>query len=213
MTGPPGAGNDDRLSIRTLVIASVASAAAALVTSRFWAPGTAFAAALTPVIISIVSELLHRPAEHVSRRRASRRAASPASIKPPTYEPPDGRSGAPETPFGQTTRAHGRRRLHLKLALLTGVLAFAIAAAALTLPELIFGRAATTNRDTTIFGGDSPKEQAPQPTETRPQPTDPAPPEKPPSETTGTTPRTSSPANRQRPPTQTAPAGETTPTP
>jgi hypothetical protein len=56
-----------RLNMRTLVIASSASAAAALLTSQLWIAGTWIAAAMTPVIVSLVSELLHRPTERIAR--------------------------------------------------------------------------------------------------------------------------------------------------
>src|SRR5918999_391730 len=56
-----------RLNMRTLVIASAASAAAALLTSQLWIAGTWIAAAMTPVIVSLVSELLHRPTERIAR--------------------------------------------------------------------------------------------------------------------------------------------------
>jgi hypothetical protein len=50
----------------------------------------------------------------------------------------------------------GRRRLHLKIAVVTGLVGFLIAAAVLTLPELIFGGSVTGGkRDTTYFGGGS----------------------------------------------------------
>src|SRR3954463_12311038 len=77
-----------RLSIRTLLIASVASAAAAVVTSQFWVHGTWIAAAMTPVIVSLVSEVLHRPTEAVARRITTDRPA----VLPPR-EP--GREGDP----------------------------------------------------------------------------------------------------------------------
>jgi hypothetical protein len=209
MTGDSRAGTSDRLSLRTLLIASIASATAAVITSRFWAPGTAFAAAVTPVIVSLVSELLYRPAEHVSRLRGSRRTASPASIQAPAYEPPQVRNGVSEKPSARPTRGSGRRRLRPKIALLTGAIAFAIAAAALTLPELIFGGAAVTNRHTTIFGGKPPAQSTP----TAPETTETAPPGKPRSETTGTTTPTSPPPNRQPPARETTPPAQTTPAP
>src|SRR3712207_6965709 len=72
---PPTRGREDerRLSIRTLAIASVASAAAAVVTSRFSTIGTPVAAALTPVIVALVSEMLHRPTERIAERLTSDR--------------------------------------------------------------------------------------------------------------------------------------------
>jgi predicted outer membrane lipoprotein len=48
------------------VVASVASLTAALVTSRLWIVGTPLAAAATPVLVALVSELLERPAMAVS---------------------------------------------------------------------------------------------------------------------------------------------------
>lgn len=57
-----------RINARTLVIASAASAAAAVITSQFWIAGTPYAAAITPVIVALVSELLNRPAEKLAER-------------------------------------------------------------------------------------------------------------------------------------------------
>jgi hypothetical protein len=56
-----------RLNMRTLTIASAASAAAAAVTSQLWIAGTWIAAALTPVLVALISEALHRPTERVAR--------------------------------------------------------------------------------------------------------------------------------------------------
>jgi hypothetical protein len=53
--------------MRTLVIASAASATAALVTSRLWIAGTWIAAAMTPVLVTLISELLRRPTERIAR--------------------------------------------------------------------------------------------------------------------------------------------------
>jgi hypothetical protein len=53
-------------------------------------------------------------------------------------------------------RVHGNpawKRIHPKVAIATGLAAFAIAVAALTLPELIFGGAVATRHRTTFFGG------------------------------------------------------------
>lgn len=50
-----------------------------------------------------------------------------------------------------------RRGLHVKLAIVTGLLAFVIAALVLTVPELLFGSAVTSSHSTTIFGGGSSK--------------------------------------------------------
>jgi hypothetical protein len=47
------------------------------------------------------------------------------------------------------------RRIHPRVAIATGLIAFVIALGALTLPELIFGGAVASNHRTTFFGGGS----------------------------------------------------------
>jgi hypothetical protein len=138
-----------RLSIRTLVIASAASAAAAVVTSQFWVHGTWIAAAMTPVIVTVVSELLNRPTEAVARRITTDRTV----VLPPREEP------GPE-PIPEQVKVYGgggrsrRRKFAVGLVAGTAALAFAIGAAALTLPELITGKSiGNGDRGTTIFGG------------------------------------------------------------
>ena len=49
------------LSATTLLIAGVASATAAIVIPMLWRPGTVFAAAMTPIVVALVSETLRRP--------------------------------------------------------------------------------------------------------------------------------------------------------
>lgn len=63
MTRPDNRGG---LSVRTLAIASAASALATYLVPMIWQPGTIPAAAATPVIVALISEALSRPAEHVS---------------------------------------------------------------------------------------------------------------------------------------------------
>ena len=63
------------LSVKTLMIAGAASAVAALVIPALWRPGTVFAAAMTPVVVALVSELLRKPVETVSTVRVLRVAA------------------------------------------------------------------------------------------------------------------------------------------
>jgi hypothetical protein len=197
--------DERRLSIRTLAIASIASATAAVVTSQFWAGGTPYAAAFTPVIVALVSEMLHKPTEKIAERMPDREALglrtplrrTPASVRPPG-EP---ESGQPPVPTGRTPHepppteagpvpvnvykqpAPRRRRIALGVVLATGVLAFAIAAAALTLPELIAGQSiGKSDRKSTFFGGQhrsksqDQKEQPQQttPTQTQTTPTTPS---------------------------------------
>jgi hypothetical protein len=67
------------LNLRTLVIASAASAAAALLTSRLWIAGTWLAAAMTPVIVTLVSEILNRPTDRIARSFTSDRGSLAAA--------------------------------------------------------------------------------------------------------------------------------------
>ena len=83
-----------RLNTRTLTIASVASASAAAVTSQLWIPGTWIAAALTPVLVTLVSEVLHRPTERIARAWTSDQPAARQAGREATR----GRGGAPRRP-------------------------------------------------------------------------------------------------------------------
>ncbi len=155
MSSPPRSRESEaqrRLSLRTLAIASVASATAAIVVSQFWAGGTPIAAAVTPVIVALVSEMLHRPTEVIARRITSERTAilpADALEREPAREeePPE----PPVRVYGQQRRPRVRRKLAVGVVATTAVLAFAIAAAAITIPELITGHSITgTDRHTTL---------------------------------------------------------------
>jgi hypothetical protein len=168
------------LSLQTLIIAALASGTAAVVVSHFWARGTVLASAMTPVAVAVISEMLKKPVES-ERVRGSVRAVSsfsrPSSGRTPRVMAPP----APGVDEGLEQRDNGveagpvrvyssgsnkrpaspgatseRRKLHLKIAVVTGLVGFLIAAAALTLPELIFGGSVTGgHRNTTYFGGGS----------------------------------------------------------
>jgi hypothetical protein len=117
-----------RVNLRTLAIASIASAVAAAVTSQLWFAGTWLAAAITPVLVSLVSELLHRPTEVIARARTSdrrvvrdRAAPTPRVTVPretgrergrPSERPPgrpDGQAaGRPGAPAGEPDPAAPR---------------------------------------------------------------------------------------------------------
>lgn len=148
-----------RIELRTLVIASVASAAAAGITSQFWIRGTPIAAALTPLIITLVSELLHRPTERLAGRirpetdalaEASAAASPPAATAPAT-------DAAPPAPDVEPAprRPVDRRRIAWAAVLGTGLLAFAIGATALTVAELVAGGSiGKGDRATSLISGD-----------------------------------------------------------
>jgi hypothetical protein len=154
------------LSLRTLLIAAAASAAAALVIPLIWRPGTVFAAAMTPVVVAIVSELLHRPVETVSSVAARRPARGAEVLDEPFDEPfdPLAPPSAQELETLPETRA-GRRAVHQrrraltgrqwKLALATGLVAFAAVAALFTASELLAGESVTGGGRTTFFSSGS----------------------------------------------------------
>ena len=173
---PPKQGGEG-VSLQTLVIAALASGCAAVVTSYFWQKGTLVSAAMTPVIVTILSEVLKRPATTVkrgvsvakqsvtTRERESVPLAHGAGAGPPDRGPgPTHELPAPEPVphtfseikvYRDAGDRDGRRfgRIHWKIVLATAGIAFVIAVAALTLPELLFGSSVGGSNNTTLFGG------------------------------------------------------------
>jgi hypothetical protein len=178
------------LSLQTLVVSACAAVAAAVIVPLFWEQGTLVATAMTPVVVALVSEALRKPVERVSAvaPRVARRTGTGAAVRrfdpdaartrdhaevgargrgPERFEPlPEHlRDEAPsvgaDDPYG-LRGAERRRRPRLKLALLTGLAAFAIAAAVLTASELaIFGGSVSGERGrTTFFGGKTKQEKS-----------------------------------------------------
>src|SRR5215211_925607 len=76
MAAPSSARGDEGLSLQTLLVASAASAGAAIIVSLFWQQGTIMAAAITPVLIALLREVFHRPAEAIATVRPPRGAAT-----------------------------------------------------------------------------------------------------------------------------------------
>jgi hypothetical protein len=160
------------LSPKTLLIAGATSAITALVVPLFWEPGTVFAAAMTPIIAAIVTELVQRPVETVQAVTVKKRVAGGAVVFEPPQPPPqeDFDPLAPVSaeelealpPTTSSRALHKRRGLtprQWKLALATGLLAFACVAALLTVSELVAGDPVTSDRGgTTFFGGSEPKQ-------------------------------------------------------
>ena len=154
-----------RFNIRTLAIASVASATAAVVTSQLWIAGTWIAAATTPVLVALISELLHRPTERIAERFTSDRPAvlgderaehtPEAEPAPPAERTPAEPGPAPIRVYRSATPPRRRRRIAVGAVLATGALALVIAVFALTVPELIAGGAiGKDNGGTTFFSRD-----------------------------------------------------------
>ena len=145
------------ISIQTLAISAAAAVAAAVVVPLVWERGTLVAAAMTPVIVALVSEGLRHPAEKLptATSRASRRPGD-AATGPEPFDPlPEEERGAStldDDPFRLRERPPIRRRWRLAVA--TGLVAFVLAVTALTLSELVFGGSATRDSGrTTFFGG------------------------------------------------------------
>src|SRR5215213_368038 len=171
------------LSIQTLLISAASAVAAATIVPMIWERGTIIATAMTPVIVALVSEGLRKPVETVSAvaPRVARRSGTGAAVR--RYEPaaaagtrdperigargegaerfeplpPERRDSAPrvseDDPFGLRTARRPRPRL--KIALITGALAFVIAAGLVTASELaLFGGSVSSDRRTSLFGGE-----------------------------------------------------------
>jgi hypothetical protein len=160
------------LSVSTLTIASASSLVAALVVSKVWGAGTLFGAALTPVIVAVVSEGLRRPATVVATVRQTRAT--------PVYDPvAEGRRGLAEgdlsrarpaapgaTPERRVHRAgptvpaavvasnrsaSARSKRRLLLAVATGLAAFVVAGVVLTGSELVLGNSVVSSAKRTTY--------------------------------------------------------------
>jgi len=191
-----------RFNLRTLVIASAASATAAVVTSQLWIAGTWLAAATTPVLVTLISELLHRPTDRIAERLTTDRPAlrrdrvepSDTATPPPADEPAPPSEpappGAPVEPRAGPVRVYRssaaqprRRKIAVGAVLGTSALALLIAVVVLTVPELLAGGAiGKSDSRTTLFRGDrepkssdsdKDKQQAPSETRDQQQPTEP----------------------------------------
>jgi uncharacterized membrane protein YvlD (DUF360 family) len=213
--------DERRFNVRTLVIASIASAAAALITSQFWIRGTPIAAALTPIIVTLVSELLHRPTEKIAQRMTVETDALPeaAGAEPPPRSEEITPRPAPDPDFKVYRAGNARRkRIAWATVLTTGLLAFVIAAVVLTVPELIAGGSIGGRDRATTLVPSKKKSKNSQPAETvteqQPTVTETVPSEpETVTETTPAQPRTTptTPAPQSAPPTATTPITPTTP--
>jgi hypothetical protein len=212
------------LSVTTLTIASLSSLAAALVVSKLWGGGTLFGAAMTPVIVALVSEGLRRPATIVTSVRETRSSR---------YDPvAEGRAGLREGDLDRARptmpAAAAERRVHrvsgggglsLRLppprviaAVVTGLVAFVLVGVLLTGSELVLGKSVVSPSKRTTFV--PVRRNTATTTTTKTTHTTPT--------TTTTTPTTSTPTSSAPPatsttptvpPTQTAPPATTTPAP
>jgi hypothetical protein len=169
------------IDLKTLFITAVSSAAAAYATSKIWAPGTLAAAAFTPVMVAVIREGLAKSTDVVTKVvpvKGVVRSARPEGPAAPTADaasgdwsaadliaaepPPPGAllAGDPAARVPQPGEiayhraAVGRRARNWRVAIVTGLLGFLVAAVVFTVPELVAGSSASGGgRDTTIFGG------------------------------------------------------------
>jgi hypothetical protein len=175
MAAPPPAPPADRgIDLTTLFLSAVASAAAAYITSKIWAPGTLFSAAMSPVIVALVKEGLRKPTEVVanvvptvvptSTRWSRAGADEPGLVVDGTPEPePHVDPDAPHVVLPPVVAAETGpvrvystrgRKLRWRLAVITGLLGFAICVVLYTVPELISGKSIGRGGDaTTLWGG------------------------------------------------------------
>ena len=175
MASPPPAPPADRgIDLTTLFLSAVASAAAAYITSKIWAPGTLFSAAMSPVIVALVKEGLRKPTEVVANAvptvvpastRWSRSSASEPGLvvdgepePAPRVDPDAPHVVLPPVVAAETgpVRVYSTRgrRLRWRIAVLTGLLGFGICVVLYTVPELISGKSiGHGGRATTLWGG------------------------------------------------------------
>jgi hypothetical protein len=153
------------LSITTLLVASGSAAAAAVIVPLFWEKGSLVAAAITPVIVALTSEGLKKPVEKVQTVGVWRRTPEGTAVRQPggrdfeVHDPEEERlevdPARSDDPFGLREPERGgfftRRRVII--ALVTGLLAFGIAAVVVTAGELTFGGSTSSGSRTTFFGG------------------------------------------------------------
>ena len=147
-----------RLNTRTLTIASVASATAAAVTSQLWIAGTWIAAALTPVLVTLISEAMHRPTERIARAWTSeqREARSTRTVSTTRAEP----TAVTGTPGPvRVYRQSGprttltRRRIAIGTVAATAATAFVIGLAVLTTADLVSGGSVGKGSGRLTLGG------------------------------------------------------------
>ena len=200
-----------RLNTRTLAIASIASATAAAVTSQLWIAGTWIAAAVTPVLVTLLSEALHRPTDRIARRISARSARAREAEPPaaPSSPPPASPAGPGESgrrparaDLSPAPSRTPRPRVALGVVAATAAIAFVIAAVS-SRPASCWpgGSLAGGERKTTLGGGTTSQRSKDEPDAKTSRDERTAPPTATPSpRTSRPTPRPRAPRPRSRPP-------------
>jgi hypothetical protein len=169
--------SDGGIDLLTLVITAAASATAAYTCSKIWAPGTLASAAFTPVLVALIKEAIARPAKAVTQavpvRGVVRSASGPTGTQ--VHESAPAPQADPAPPELERVAQQGEISYHStgarrrwRLAIITGLLGFVVAALLFTVPELVAGRSASGSGSTTLFGGGHSSAQQPTQTTTVP---------------------------------------------
>ncbi len=141
------------ISVTTLLIASASAATAAVVVPLLWEGGGVVAAAITPVIVTLVSESLKHPVTKVQEVGVWRKTPQGTAVRQPAgrdFDPLDPQEERLEVdpertddPFGLREPDRGGSGFFTKrkvvIALITGAIAFGIAAVVVTAGELTIG--------------------------------------------------------------------------
>ncbi len=210
-----------RLNTRTLTIASVASASAAAVTSQLWIAGTWIAAALTPVLVALISEAMHRPTERIARAWTSESEMPATQAATPTRREPTTVSGTagPVRVYRQSgprTTMLTKRRIAIGTVAATAAIAFAIGIAALTTVDLVSGGSVGkgSGRSTLFSNSSASKDKSSQEDKTQDaKPDQQQRPEEQQQTTPTDQPTTTEPAPDEQPPSDTAPVPPPSETP
>ena len=208
-----------RLNTRTLTIASVASASAAAVTSQLWIAGTWIAAALTPVLVAMISEAMHRPTERIARAWTSEREMRATQAATPTRREPTTVSGTagPVRVYRQSgprTTMLTKRRIAIGTVAATAAIAFVVGIVALTTVDLVSGGSVGKGSGrSTLFSGSDRKEQPQQDQSQDANPDQQQRPEEQQQTAPSDEPTTTEPAPDEQPPSDTAPVPPPSETP
>ena len=153
------------LSVTTLLLASASAATAAVVVPLVWEGGGVVAAAITPIIVTLTSETLKKPVQKVQTVGVWKKTPQGTAVRQTggrdfeVHDPEEERLEVDpmqtDDPFGlrEPERPAVFTRRRVMIALVTCLLAFAIAAVVVTAGELTFGDSSSSNKRTTFFGG------------------------------------------------------------
>jgi hypothetical protein len=223
-THPVEREEERRLNTRTLTIASVASASAAAVTSQLWIAGTWIAAALTPVLVALISEAMHRPTERIARAWTLERGEARSSrAVSPTRSEPMAVTGTPGPVRVYRTGDSGRgsptlltkRRIAIGTVAATAAIACVIGLVTLTSVDLVSGGSVGkgSSRFTLAGGGGDSKAKDEQDDSSQPQQQQDQSPRQEQSTPNDQAPETTEPAPEEQAPSDTAPVPPPSETP